>query len=183
LSWNLINKTSEALFTTKKNKMVNTVSFSNKGDLLAVGDDAGVLRIWDFSKRKVVNVLTAHKARINDVKFSEDDHFLASASFDGRVDIWNMKNLNDQAIVLKDHNSWVWKLAYSPDGSKLIAGCVDNLIRVWPTSSDVMADQICGKLSRNMSTKEWEQYVAPVDDIPYEYTCPGLPKGNEYTNE
>jgi WD40 repeat protein/energy-coupling factor transporter ATP-binding protein EcfA2 len=183
LSWNLINKTSEALFTIKKNKMVNSVSFSNKGDLLAVGDDAGVLRIWDISKRKVVNVLTAHKARINDVKFSRDDHFLASASFDGRVDIWNMKNLNDQAIVLKDHNSWVWKLAYSPDGSKLIAGCVDNLIRVWPTSSDVMADQICGKLSRNMSTKEWEQYVAPVDDIPYEYTCPGLPKGNEYTNE
>jgi WD40 repeat protein len=183
IMWNLINKTSEALFTTKKNKLVNSVSFSHKGDLLAVGDDAGVLRIWDISKRKIVNVLTAHKARINDVKFSQDDHFLASASFDGRVNVWNMRNLNDQAIVLKDHNSWVWELAYSPDGSKLIAGCVDNLIRVWPTSSDVMADQICSKLSRNMSTKEWEQYVAPVDDIPYEYTCPGLPKGNESTNE
>jgi WD40 repeat protein/energy-coupling factor transporter ATP-binding protein EcfA2 len=181
--WNLINKTSETLFTTKKNKLVNSVSFSHKGDLLAVGDDAGVLRIWDMSKRKIANVLTAHKARINDVKFSQDDHFLASASFDGRVNVWNMRNLNDQAIVLKDHNSWVWKLAYSPDGTKLIAGCVDNLIRVWPTSSDVMADQICSKLSRNMSTKEWEQYVAPVNDIPYEYTCPGLPKGNETTNE
>jgi WD40 repeat protein len=151
--------------------------------LIAIGDDAGVLRIWDINKRKVVNVLTAHKARINDVKFSKDDHFLASASFDGRINIWNMKNINDQAIVLKDHNSWVWKLAYSPQGDKLVAGCVDNLIRVWPTSSDVMADQICGKLSRNMSTKEWEQYVAPVDDIPYEFTCPGLPKGNEVTNE
>ncbi|MFL5728866.1 MAG: eIF2A-related protein [Cytophagaceae bacterium] len=181
--WNLLNRSSEALFTTKKSKQVNSVSYSNDGKLIAVGDDAGVLRIWDIAQRKVVNVLTGHKARINDVKFSKDDHFLASASFDGSIKVWNMQNLNDQPIVLKDHSSWVWKMAYSPEGDKLVAGCVDNLIRVWPTNSDVMAEQICGKIKRNMSIKEWEQYVAPVNDIPYESTCPGLPVGTEVNNE
>jgi WD40 repeat protein len=181
--WNLLSRSSEALFTTKKSKMVNSVSFSNDGKLLAVGDDAGVLRIWDISQRKVVNVLTGHKARINDVKFSKDDHFLASASFDGSIKVWNMRNLNDQPIVLKDHSSWVWKMAYSPQGDKLVAGCVDNLVRVWPTNSDVMAEQICSRIRRNMSIKEWEQYVAPVNDIPYESTCPDLPVGTEVNNE
>jgi WD40 repeat protein len=181
--WNLLSRSAEALFTTKKNKMVNSVGFSNDGKLLAVGDDAGVLRIWDISQRKVVHVLTGHKARINDVKFSKDDHFLASASFDGSIKVWNMQNLNDQPIVLKDHSSWVWKMAYSPEGDKLVAGCVDNLIRVWPTNSDVMAEQICSRIKRNMSVKEWEQYVAPINDIPYENTCPDLPVGTEVNNE
>jgi WD40 repeat protein len=183
ICWNLLSRSSEALFTTKKSKMVNSVSFSNDGKLLAVGDDAGVLRVWDISQRKVVHVLTGHKARINDVKFSKDDHFLASASFDGSIKVWNMTNLNDQPIVLKDHSSWVWKMAYSPQGDKLVAGCVDNLVRVWPTNSDVMAEQICSRIRRNMSIKEWEQYVAPVNDIPYENTCPDLPVGTEVNNE
>jgi WD40 repeat protein/energy-coupling factor transporter ATP-binding protein EcfA2 len=181
--WSLLNNSSEALFTTKKNKIVNSVSFSNDGKLIAVGDDAGVLRIWDVSQRKIVNVLTSHKARINDVKFSKDDHFLSSASFDGSIKVWNMRKLNDQPVVLKDHSSWVWKIAYSPEGDKLVAGCVDNLIRVWPTNADVMAEQICSRIKRNMSLKEWEQYVAPVNDIPYESTCPDLPVGTEVNNE
>ena len=38
-----------------------------------------------------------------------------------------------------------------------------------------MANQICAKLKRNMSQKEWNKYVAK--DISYEKTCDALPNG------
>ncbi len=60
-------------------------------------------------------------------------------------------------------------LLFSPDGEKIIAGCKDNLIRVWPTNTKKMAEQICPKITRNMSSEEWNRFVAK--DIPYEESC------------
>jgi hypothetical protein len=42
---------------------------------------------------------------------------------------------------------------------------------------------ICSKSKRNMSKKEWEQFVAEVTDIPYEKTCPVLPAGEGIENQ
>jgi len=33
-----------------------------------------------------------------------------------------------------------------------------------------MAEQMCGKLGRNLTQREWETYVSY--DIPYQKTCP-----------
>ena len=124
--------------------------------------------------RSVTRTLEGHNARINDIKFSPDGSQIASASFDGSVQLWNTENFNLQPIILNDHDSWVQTIAFSPDGNKLIAGCRDNLVRIWPTTAELMAQQICPKLYRNMDQEEWNRFVA--EDIEYEYTCEGLKK-------
>jgi hypothetical protein len=37
----------------------------------------------------------------------------------------------------------------------------------------IWADTLCGKLTRNMSAKEWQEWVSP--EIEYRERCPGLP--------
>ena len=83
--------------------------------------------------------------------------------------------MNDQPIVLEDHSSWVWAMAFSPDSKYLISGCVDRLIRKYPTHAYEMAQEMCSKVSRNISKKEWDAYVG--EDIPYRKTCAELPPG------
>ena len=171
----LIQNTQVSVLADYPGKSVHSLAFSNNGNWLAMGDQHGMVHIWDVNTKKHMQALPGQKARINDLEFSKDDRFMASASFDASVRVYEMDELNEQPLVLKDHNYWVWSLAFSPDGNTLIAGCVDNLVRIWPTNTASMSSQICSNLKRNMSKKEWQRYAAK--DIPYESTCPELSSG------
>ena len=72
------------------------------------------------------------------------------------------------------HEGWVWDISLSPDGDRLASGSADRSIRVLSMRTDLMAEQLCGGLTRNLSEREWRTYVG--EDIPYEHTCPDLPE-------
>jgi len=167
--WDIANNNTSRILAEEENAIIHVVTFSNEGSILAFGDQNGNIKIWDINENKMIQQFEGQTARINDIKFSPDDSQIAAASFDGSVNIWDTRNYNLQPIVLNDHTSWVQTIAFSPDGQKLIAGCRDNLIRVWPTNTKKMAEQICPKISRNMSSEEWNRFVAK--DIPFENTC------------
>ena len=156
---------------------IYAVAISHDGGLIASGDLSGTVNIYDATspEKTKIQSLSGHDARINDLKFSPNDKRLASASFDGRIQLWDVDNMNDQPIVLEDHSSWVWAMAFSPDSKYLISGCVDRLIRKYPTHAYEMAQEMCSKVSRNISKKEWDAYVG--EDIPYRKTCAELPPG------
>lgn len=177
---NRSNNFSEQVILDHKGKIVHSVAFSNDGKFLVSGDEAGIVKVYNIEQNKLVAVLNDHKARINDIEFSRDNKLMATASFDHTVRLWDFTNLDEEPLIFRDHEMWVWSVGFSPDGTKLLAGCIDNLIRVWPTSMDHMSDQICEKISRNMTGKEWKRYVA--DDIQYEKTCDQLPS-SEFVKE
>jgi WD40 repeat protein len=144
--------------------------------LLAAGNEKGVVRMWDMTNKTLISSLTGHTARVNNIRFSNDGNRLATGSFDKTVRVYNILNIFDPPIVLRDHDDWVWSIEFSPDGKKLLAGCKDNKIKVWPTRIDQMKDILCDKVKRNLSAKEWEQFVG--SDIDYKKTCLDKPTGN-----
>lgn len=147
-----------------------SVAFTNtRSDMIAIGNEKGVIRILNSRTGNILNTLRGHRARVNNLKFSNDDAQLASGSFDKTVRIWNTRNWDDQPIVLTDHSDWVWSIAFDSGSNRLLAGCRDNLIRIWPTDIGSMADALCSRIPRNMTCEEWAQYVAP--DITYNATC------------
>jgi hypothetical protein len=169
ITWNMDGSNRQIFFNGSGNT-VYALTYNSNGRYLAAGDKTGRLRIFNASSGGLVYNLSGHRARILDVNFSPDNQFMASSSMDGTVRIWDMDNLNQSPVVLTGHESWVLAVAFSPDSKHLITSSQKgDLILAWPTEPDVMANEMCSVLSRNLTESEWNAYVAP--DIPYQQTC------------
>jgi WD40 repeat protein len=89
---------------------------------------------------------------------------------DKTVKIWDANNLGNKPIVITKHDAWVLSLAFSTDGKYLVSSSEDgDYIYYWLTHASYMADQMCGKIARNFSQREWETYISY--DLPYQKTC------------
>lgn len=179
------NNKKSVLFDNGAGKGIHAVAFSNSGRYLVAGDVTGIIRIWDITKvaqnKNPIIQLEGHTAKINNIEFNKNDTQMATASFDKSVRIWNMRELTNSPIVLKDHKDWVWSIAFSNDGNYLLAGCTDNLVRLWPTNPTLMGNILTKKGIHNLTQKEWKRYVAK--DIDYEQTFKApLKKSNTKNN-
>ena len=155
---------------------VKILNIAISGDnMVAIGDESGLIKVFKLFGNQSPIRLVGHSSPIEDLKFSTDGRFIASAARDKTVRLWNRGNYTAQPITLKDHPDWVFTVAFSPDNTQIMAGTKEEVVRAWPTNIEVMADKICGKIDANMSKDEWETYVA--ENIAYEKTCDQYDEG------
>jgi WD40 repeat protein/energy-coupling factor transporter ATP-binding protein EcfA2 len=172
MRWNMDTKEETVIFRSDKNT-IYAVAINSTGSRIAFVDKNGVLRVLDASHtNSVPKTVNAHPVRILDVKFSPDDRQIATSSMDKTVKIWDAGNLNLRPIIISKHSAWVLAIAFSPDGKYLVSSSSseNGEIYYWPTHANYMAEQMCGKVSRNFTVREWETYVSY--DIDYQKTCP-----------
>src|SRR5258706_2203464 len=166
-------------------KDILTVAYTPKGTDIIIGGETGEIRI--FTGGIVRKTLPGHTSHIEQVKFSHTGTFMATASKDKSIRLWNMSDLNKPPQVLSDHD-WVWGMAFSPDDNQIMAGInsiiqnigpndVDYTIHAWPTKISAMSNKLCTYITQNMSKDNWDQYVDK--DIPYEATCSNLKKNDK----
>jgi hypothetical protein len=72
---------------------------------------------------------------------------------------------------MSNNAGFIWDIEFAKGSNYLVAACSESEIRVWPTDPALLADQICPRLTRNMTQDEWRKYVGDVSEIPFEYTC------------
>jgi len=162
-------KEQTVLFQSDKNTIF-AIAINSTGSRIAFVDKNGSLRLLDARSNSVARVISAHTVRILDVKFSPDDRQIATSSMDKTVKIWDAVSLTNRPIIINKHNTWVLSVAFSPDGKYLVSSSEDGNIYYWPTHASYLAEQMCGKVNRNLTQREWEMYVSY--DIPYQKTCP-----------
>ncbi|MBK8279723.1 MAG: hypothetical protein IPK94_06270 [Saprospiraceae bacterium] len=80
---------------------VTKVKFNTAGSMLAIGKEDGSIVLWDVASSEISQSLTGHRAMVSDLRFSPDDLFLLSASYDGTSMFWNMKSINERQVVLR----------------------------------------------------------------------------------
>ena len=160
---------------------LTAVTWHPKENTLITGDDKGLIRI--VSSGIVVRNLTGHKGPIGQIRYNHAATFVASASKDRTVRMWNLNSLTVPPIELRENLDWVWSLSFSPDDEQIMVGLhsaqqeirqdkvkTQQSIHTYPTRIATMANILCGEfIKRNMTKAEWDTYAG--DDLDYEATC------------
>jgi WD40 repeat protein len=154
---------------------IMTLSFAPNGDV-AYGTESGVLCIWNFNHPNPPT-LTTNGLPIRSITYSPDGKLLAAGSSDGKVRIWNPERLGDLPLSVSLDGTWVWSLAFNQNSSELAVASKDHTIYRIPTYSSKLVQQISPHLKRNLSQKEWDEYIG--HDITYMKTLPDLSSSSE----
>ena len=166
-------------FKTKQfGKEVSEVKFSPDKKHLAVGLKNGGLWIWNW-KRGGVTKHEAHTSEVSSVAYNADGSNLLTASFDGKVKVWEtaLMDETDYLPIVLPHNTWVTSAAFvNGVNGRVVTGTRKGKIKIWDIDAEVLAGKICPKLERNLTKEEWDKYVGLDEDERLRgQTCVGKP--------
>lgn len=131
--WRLYNHNGQ-LFRLQDDIDVWTVDYSPDGRMVATGDDAGRLILWDVLTGQRLATLQAHEEYIWALKFSPDGKLIATAGGDKTVKLWDTATWQEVA-TLRGHDKRISVIAFSADGKRLVSGSDDNTAKVWDVAS------------------------------------------------
>jgi WD40 repeat protein len=115
---------------------VRAIVFSLDDKLVFTGgEDEKTIRAWDLTTGQLaykLNAPRAEEATVFGFALSPDGKFLATASSDRIVRIWNLETR--EVMPIPGHLDYVYSLAYTADGKTLISASADRTIRLWDTT-------------------------------------------------
>lgn len=172
--WDIRNNYAVKTFY-KNSTGLSAVGFTRDGKNVVIGDLNGLVKYINMSNASSVKPLSGHTSGIEQIVFNHSGTFMATASNDKTVRLWNLDKLREQPIVLHGHADWVRTAVYSADDEQLLAGMHSNAenpqetIHAWPTKIETMSELLCNYLTRNFTEDEWATYVD--EQLLYEKTC------------
>jgi hypothetical protein len=169
--WNISSQEKKVIYAANNNSF-SVVTFNSSGTRIAAGDKKGTIYLFEANANNLISSFTAHNAKVADLKFSPDETQLASCSLDSKIKIWNTKDYGLRPVEIIIEANWVLSVDFSSDGRNLVSAVQNDKIFIWPTRADYMASQICSRVSRNLTVREWEAYVGY--DINFQNTCPDI---------
>jgi len=143
-----------------------SLSLNAAQSIVAAGHEDQTVKLWNLKTGQIYKILQGHTNRVWSVAFSpvpinlypnsEQDSkiILASGSADRTIKLWNWQT--GQCLqTLKGHTSWVWAIAFSPNGQLLASGSYDQTVRLWEVQTSkcisVMQGHVAPVTSVNIS--------------------------------
>ncbi|MBX3416124.1 MAG: serine/threonine protein kinase [Pirellulaceae bacterium] len=131
-------------------RRIGALSYTPDGNFLVSGDFSGKLLLWNLDTGQLETELTdsaanlAHSASINRLVFSRDGRWLASASDDRTVAIWDIGERKLVKRLEGQHLSDVFAVVFSPSGDLIYTGSRDRTIAVWSLETGQVITTLVG---------------------------------------
>jgi sugar lactone lactonase YvrE len=134
-------------------RMLNSLAFSPDGKRALSGGYDGTMRLWDVAAGAELRWFEPGTRRVFCVAFSPDGRRAASGGLDKAVRLWDLETgtqLHRLAVPREpdesadgwqweytgsgpfdDYRQAVWSVAFSPDGTRVLSGGGDKMVRLW----------------------------------------------------
>ena len=117
------------------------MGFSPDGAQLVIVDSFGTIHFVDTVKQRAIEKPQVHRDHGRAAAFSPDGKMAVTGSED--IILWNA--VTQELILRWEHTSYVWSLAWSPDGRYVVSTHGDGSILLW----DVVARERVANLSQH----------------------------------
>jgi WD40 repeat protein len=148
-------------------------AFNHQGTKVVTASEQGSALIWSADPKvgHPLATLMGHGAEVRYAAWSPDDRFVVTGSKDNTARVWDASS-GALAAVLAGHSGPVRYAAWNRAGTRILTASDDGTARVWLLELPDLIAAACRRVSRNMTTKEWETYMG---QSPYRQTCPAKP--------
>ena len=103
--------------------------FNPDGRLLLTWERIPATHVWDPVSGRLLYTLD-HTDRIENAAFNPKfPHILATGGRNSTVTLWDLTT--GKRLIELPHPAWVQTLVFTSDGTELLSGCNDGLVRVW----------------------------------------------------
>ncbi|MFQ3662463.1 MAG: hypothetical protein SNJ69_08725 [Chloroflexaceae bacterium] len=112
-----------------------SLSLSDDGTLIGLGDEQGVARILRASDGTLLWTLTGASGALVCLAFGPDGRSLAAGNEHGAICVWRLgpdtRQRANARVVITGHAGAVTHLAYASGGRALVSASSDGTVRVW----------------------------------------------------
>ena len=150
---------------------VTTIAFNDDTRLVAGGLDT-MSHLFDTASGQQLQYFPGHHQTVGSVAMDTSGDHVLSGSDDQSVRLWDASNGQMIGTPINGLAARILKVAFSPDGKTFTVAAADGTVATWP--AEASEDDLCAKLTVNISRSRWPEWVAP--DVEWRELCKGLPE-------
>ncbi len=158
--WNIKEKKLHQKLNEANNKIIHSIAVSS--NMIATGDNSGLVTLYSLDKNNMVETSISLKGTdgeiMTDITFNEDEGQVITSSTKGTIRLWNVNNAEEFPMIINEPGSWVNAIALL-NQSYIFAGCKDQIFRLYPINSDILAETLKNMMKRDITREEWDRYI------------------------